>query len=348
MEIASKCLPVGTVPYDNIKHATMMMAKIFPQIPFLAILPNLSPEDTISKRLFENLPGIFYKDEKISINPGVPNYKENVTKLAEAFNDPNINNLEEYGFEADFLEKFFQIIKKFKSKNAVFNILGPISVSQILDDCAEQLVIFDKSYRKLFVQAICVKALWIIEKIKQVCPNTVPIIILEEPMLGQLGAIKKTNPQKDIDFLLELLKRVIKKLKKAGAIVGVQCFEKCDWSIPIKAGVDLISYDAYNNPNNLAIIPEILTNFLEQGGLINWGIVPVMSDNIVQGLRLDYLKKRLALTIEGVILSGVPRDLLYNASTVSLNGNTDKLSILFAEKAWMFASKLGSNLSNRF
>jgi len=344
VRVATKCLPVGALPYDNIKQTTAMMAKLFSQIPFVALLPNLSPEDTITKRLFENIPGIVYENEELVINPGVSNYKENMTKLEKAFNSPNMHNLAAYGFKADFLEKYFQMIKKFQSKNAIFNIPGPLSVSQMLDNYAEQHVIVDKSYRRLSVRAVCVKALWIIEKIKQVCSETVPIIILEEPMLGQLNSIKKTNPEKDNDFIADLLREVTRKLKKAGAIVGVQCFEKCDWSIPIKAGVDLISCDAYNNPNNLAIIPEILTDFLEKGGIINWGIVPVTSDQIVQGLKIDYLEKRLSATIDGVILSGVPEELLYKASIVSLNGSTDKLSIFFAEKALMHAIKLGSTL----
>ena len=134
-------------------------------------------------------------------------------------------------------------------------------------------------------------------------------------------------------------------MKEHGAIVGVQCMEKCDWSIPIKAGTDLISFDAYNNPNNLGIIPDIITKFLNKGGMINWGIVPVLSDNMVMYLNIDYLQNRLSSTIEGIVLSGVPKDLLYDSALVSLNGDTDKLSVMFAEKAIMLAEKLGSRLA---
>ena len=243
------------------------------------------------------------------------------------------------------MEKYLQMINKFKSPNAYINILGPFTVSQMLLASAQEQVLVDKSYRKLFIQAVCVKALWVIVEIKQVCPETVPVVILEEPMLSQLGMVKRENENITTDIVINLFSKVVEKLKQTGAIVGIQCLEKCDWSVPIKAGVDLISFDAYNNPNNLGIIPEIVTDFLRKGGMINWGIVPVVSDNMVKGLTIDYLYKRLSSTFGGIILAGVPAELLYQTALVSLNGDTDKLSIMFAERAMMLANQLASRLT---
>ena len=42
--------------------------------------------------------------------------------------------------------------------NAVVNLLGPFSISQILINAAEEEMLIDKTYRKLFIQAVCVKA----------------------------------------------------------------------------------------------------------------------------------------------------------------------------------------------
>jgi hypothetical protein len=347
MEITSRCLPVGALPYNTIKGTTAMLAKLFKETPYIPILPNVSQTDTMKNRVFANIPGVVYDSEKLILKVGTQEHKDNIADFEKAFNNPNIKNLENYGFEAEFLEKYFQMIKKFKSKYAYINLLGPFTVSQILISTAKEQCLADKSYRKLFIHAICVKALWLIEKIKQINPNTTPIVILEEPMFGQFGMVKRENNEVTADLVINLFSKVTEKLKKAGAIVGVQCFEKCDWSIPIKAGVDLISYDAYNNPNNLSIIPEILIDFLRKGGIINWGIVPVVSDTMVRGLTIDYLEKRLSSTIAGIVLAGVPAELLYRNIMVSLNSDTDKLSILFAEKAILLATQLASRLAVR-
>lgn len=348
MEIAAKYMPPGALPYNNIKNTTAMMAKLFRNTPFIPVLPNFSQEDTLDRRLFENIPGISYDKDKLVLNIGVLDYEKEVAVFEKVFRNPDSQHIEKYGFNAGFLEKYFQMIKKFQSQYAYINLLGPFTVSQILTSAAQGQILADKSYRKLFIQAVCVKALWLIKKIKQYCPNTIPIVILEEPMFGQFGMVKRENDEITADMVISLFSKVIEKLKSFGAIVGVQCFEKCDWSIPIKSGADLISYDAYNNPNNLSIIPDLLIDFLRNGGVINWGIVPVVSDNMVKGLSIDYLEKRLSSTIGGIILAGVPAELLYRNIMISLNNNPDKLSVMFAEKAIMLANQLGSRLAARF
>lgn len=348
MEIAMKCLPVNVLPYDNIKHTTAMMSKLFSKNPFIASLPNLSKNDTVANWLFENIPGTIYENGVLKLKVGDEKYEKSIFKLDKAFNNPDSDALNDFGFHAEFFEKYLQIIKKFSSPSASANLLGPFTISQMITSTAKEQILADKSYRKLFVQAVCVKAQWIIKQIKSVCPSTVPIIILEEPLLGQFGVLRRQNEDLTSDLVISLLMRVIEKIKSGGAIVGVQCFEKCDWSLPIKAGVDLISFDAYDNPNNLSIIPEIITDFLKNGGMINWGIVPVVSDSMIKGLNNDYLYKRLCSTIDGTFLSGVPAELLYKNALVSLNGNINHLSVMFAEKAYMLATHLGTRLASRF
>ncbi len=341
MELITRCLPVGTLPYDSIKHTTAMMAKLFQKTPFIALLPNLSSSDTLERHFFENLPGIVYGDDnKFILKTGTKEYNEEMSVLDAVYKNPDSKDIEKFSFEAEFSEKYFQMIKKFKSPNAIINMPGPFTVSQILTPVAEEQVLADKSYKKMFIQAVCVKALKIMKQINEISPNTVPIVILEEPELGQLSLIKRRNEVITNEFVVELISKVVEKLKGYGAIVGVQCLGKCDWSIPIKAGVNLISFDAYNNPNNLSIMADKLTKFLAKGGMINWGIVPVTSDNVIKGMKADYLYKRLITTMEGAVHSGIPSDLIYKSAIFSVNGNMDKLSVIFAEKAIMLTKQL--------
>lgn len=346
MILETRYMPVGSLPYEDLKLITAMEAKLYNKSPFIAVLPAISPDENIEKRTFANLPGVFYKDNSIVLRTGAKDYKDNVSMYSKAFNNPAIELLEPYAFEAVFLEKFFQMIKKFKPPIAYVNLLGPFTISQILYKIAKEQFITDKNYRKLFVEAVCVKALWVINKMKEYCKNTVPVVILEEPMLGQFSMLKRQNEEITPEFVIGLYERVTQKLKSAGAIVGVQCMDKCDWSLPIKGGVDLISYDAYNNPNNLCIIPEIITSFLEKGGIINWGIVPVASESMIKGLSIDYITNRLAFTMQGLVLSGVPEILVQNSAMVSLNGNLSHLPIFFAEKAIIMAVHLSTRLNS--
>ena len=194
------------------------------------------------------------------------------------------------------------------------------------------------------MQAICVKAFWIIEKIKELSPDTVPIIVLEEPLLSQFGVLKREDEDVTLDIVKNLFVRTIEKIKSKGALVAVQSMEKCDWQIPINAGVDIISFDAYNNPNNLCIIPDTIIDFISRGGKINWAVVPVMTESMVKGLNIDYVANRLFATMEGLILAGVPEKFVYNSALVSIQGDLNDLPIIFSEKAIILSTQLAKKI----
>lgn len=344
MKLATRCIPLGALPYDSIDSTTKMAAKLFEKTPFIAMLPTISADDTIEKRTFENLPGIKIQEHDVLIKITSNHYKQWMSKLEKAFNHPTLDNLEPFAIKAPFMEKFFQMIKKFKSPNAVINLLGPFSISQMLTNAAEEEMLIDKTYRKLFIQSVCVKALWAIEKIREISPETVPLIILEEPLYGRLGDIKRENEEITVELVTMLFARVVEKLKESGALVGVHCQDKCDWKIPINAGVDLISFDAYNNPNNLCIIPEQIIEFVSRGGKINWGIVPTTTESVVKALNIDIVENRLFSTMQGLVVAGVPENFVYNSAFVSVQGDLNKLPIIFAEKAVILANQLSKRI----
>lgn len=344
MKLYTRCLPLGALPYETVEAATKMEVKLFEKMPFLARLPKIDAEDNIIKRTFENFPGVKINDHNVILKVSSNHYKQRISKLEKAFNHPNLEDLEPFAIAAPFMEKFLQMVKKFEPHYAQLNLLGPFTISQMLQNAAEEQMLIDKSYRKLFIQGVCVKALWMIEKIKEISPKTIPVIMFEEPLLGQLGDIKRNNEEVTVELVTALFSRVFEKLHEANAVAGVQCLDKCDWKIPISAGVDLISFDAYNNPNILTILPEQIIEFVERGGKINWGIVPVMNEAMVKSLNIDYLAKRLLSTMEGLILAGVPEKYVYNSAMVSLQGDVDKLPIIFAEKAIILATQLAKRI----
>ena len=166
MKLVTRCIPLGALPYETVESVTRMAAKLFEKMPFVAVLPKISESDNIIKRTFDGIPGIKIKDKEILVKTTSTSYKQGISKLEKAFNHPTLENLEPFAIESPFMEKYFQMITKFNSPNAIINLLGPFTTSQILTNAAEEEMLVDKSYRKLFVQAICVKALWTIEKIK--------------------------------------------------------------------------------------------------------------------------------------------------------------------------------------
>lgn len=344
MKLKTKCLPLGSIPYSSVDPAARMVAKLFPTTPYLAFMPIVDEEDSVISRTLKGIPGIKIKENKIVLKTSTKQYKHDSALLDKAYNSLDKDDIEKFAIESVFLEKYLQLIKKFRSPQACINLLGPFSLSQMLDNAVEEQMLTDKSFRKLFIQAICVKAIWMINKIKEYNPSIEPIVVLEEPLYGRLGEIKRADENVTVELITNMFARVIEKLKSVGATVVVQCMEKCDWKIPINAGADIISYDAYNNPNNLCIIPETIIDFLKRGGRINWGIVPVANESMVKALNIDYIENRLMATIDGLVLAGVSQDLVHSSAMVSVQGDMSHLPVIFAEKAIMLSTQLASRL----
>lgn len=344
MKKTFRCLPTGDLPYTTDKAATKMMVKLFEDIPYLANLPEASPDETLIKRTLINTPGVHIKEKKIIFKNDEEDLKQKLVALDAAFNNPTPENLEPYALNTFFLPKYRQIIERIKPAQTVVSLAGPFSVSQkILNKDGSQLLA-DKYYRKLVVQAVSVKALWIINKIREISPETVPLILLEEPLLNRVGDVKRENEDVTRDVIINMMSKVISKIHEFDSKAGIQCFEKCDWKIPIEAGVDLISFDAYTNPNNLNIIPDQVNEFLIRGGRINWAIVPVRNETLVKSLSIDNIYDRFIKTIEGLITAGTSERLTYNRASVSIQGNVNHLPLIFAEKALILSSQLAKRI----
>ncbi len=343
-KISFKCFPSGNLPYETNEAATKMMVKLFEEIPYLAMLPNASETENIYYRSLENLPGVLLKDKKIFFKDKVPSFKQELVSLDVAFNNPTEENLEKYKINSFFLPKYLQILQRLQPKETVVNILGPFSVAHILSQKDSPHVLTDKCYRKLVIQAVCVKAIWLIRKIKEASPDTHPIVVLEEPLYHHYGDLKRGNNEITREIVLNLFSKVVNKIKEYQGLVAIQSFEKCDWQIPLEAKVDIISFDAYNNPNNLNIIAEKINDFLIAGGRINWAIVPTKTEALVKSLNIDEVYNRFEKTVEGLIVSGASERLVYNRALVSIQGNVDKLPLIFSEKALILATQLSKRI----
>ena len=344
MKIALKSMPYGNLPYDNIEYVTKMMLKLFEDTPYLPFLPKISSADNITNRTLSNIPGVKIKSRQVLFDNTSENFKKKILHLDDAFNNPTPDKLEAYRFSAIYLEKYLQIIKRLQPQETIINLLGPFSISQMLMNKNSEQFLADKSIRKLVVQSVCVKALWIINQINKLSPDTLPIIMLEEPLLNKFGSIKRNCEEVTTDLVTNIYSKVIKKIQEHGGAVGIQSFEKCDWQIPINAEADIISFNAYSHPNNLNIIAKKVNEFLINGGHINWGIVPVKNESTIKAYSVDKAYDHFLKTIYGLIDSGVSEKLAFNRASVSVQGHVDKLAIIFAEKSLIISSQLAKKI----
>ena len=347
MKLNFRNFPYGSLPYDNIQLCKQLMLRLYENIPYLAELPLIDKNDNIKVKTFENIPCVTLKDGKFLL-PECTNEKFilSISQLEQACNSDNPEDYTPYGSNGTpYSNIYYEMLKRLKPEYTIINLLGPFSFANMVFNKNATVLLTDRAYRKYIVQAITVKALWYISKIKEASPETKPIIMFEEDLLYKYGTLKRTNEEINKETIITLFSKIFTKVQKSGGVVAVQSLEKCNWQLVFETeGVNIISFAAYNNPNNLNIISDAVNRFLSKGGYINWAIVPVTSEIAIKGLNLDTAYNRLINTMESLISEGVSADLIYKQATVSVQGHMSQLPILFAEKALMLTDKISKKL----
>lgn len=343
-KISLKSFPVGALPYEDDATTTKMMLKLFEKVPYLALLPKADANEHLLYRTFSGIPNITFKDKRAFLSNDFAKLKQDVLVLDNAFNNPTAENLEVFAADSFFLPKYMLILNRLKPAHTVINLMGPFSASQMMITEGNKQVLADKLYRKLLVEAVVVRALWFVQEIKSFSPNTTPIIVLEEPLLYKIGEVKRGNEDITKEVIVNFFAKTIEKIQASGAKVCIQSFEKCDWQIPLEAGVDIISFDAYNNPNNINIISEKINAFLQKGGVINWGIVPVKNETIIKSTSVEKIYDRFISTVNALVVAGVDENLAFNNAMVSTQGDLENLPLFFAEKALILATQLAKRI----
>ena len=346
MELHFKNLPSCGLPYNTINAAMTTIIKLFENIPFLPDLQNADSNDSLLNITLSNVPGIVQKEDGLHLIED-RQYKNFMKLMDDAYVEMSMQNLEPFKIDAVFMDRYIKAIHRIKPHETIIRLYGPFSLMYNLRNVECMQTITDRTLRKFFVQLYVLKSLWFINKIQTISYDTKPIIILEEPFLNKFSNIKRQSENIESYLLVDLYAKIFEKIHKNGGFVGIQCFEKCDWKIPLDAGVDIISFDAYHNPHNLIIISAYIQKFLQDGGFINWGIVPMDSADILTKMNVEFAYDRFTKTVEELIGKGISRDLVYNNSLVSVVGDVYKLPLLFSEKALLLANKIAAKLATK-
>ncbi len=355
-KLTFECLAIGSLPHDNLEKAMELVKKDFYKIPFWPQLTKINKNEDMIIQFLENMPSFFV--EKDYLDTECDKFFENIE---EFFNDYEIitsQNLDEstakildkYAISRNnsiAFPKFIEIIKNTKPNFAKGQIVGPFTLSTSLTDKSGKSAFYDETLKEIITKTLVLKALWQIKEIKCANSDTTPIIFIDEPSLSQLGTSAfLTVSQNEV---IEMLKSVSDIIKQYGAISAIHCCGKCDWTIPIDAGVDIINTDAYTYAQNLSIFSEKIKIFLENGGKIAWGVVPTLDTKALEKIDLNKLISVFEKAVKYLTKKGINEKIILENSLITPSCGAGGLSEELAEKAMDLTkelSKYGIQISN--
>ena len=330
-----------------------VVKKDFPQIPFFPQLKNINKNEDMIIQFLEGLPSFLpSKLENFTIDSDSEEFFEDLetffTDYEKITSENNAEILERYGISKDFsssFEEFENIIKTTKPQFAKGQIVGPFTLATTLQDNNGKAVIYDETLKDIIVKLLSLKALWQIKRIKKANPDTTPIIFMDEPSISQLGtSAYMTISEAEV---IQMLKEISDIIKANGGISAIHCCGKCDWSIPMKAKIELLNPDAYTFAENFSIYYKMIENHLLSGGKIAWGLIPTLDVDALRGTTLKNLIEKFEQAVKYLTNKRIDEKLIIDNSLITSSCGAGSLSIENAERAMDLVSELSKELKAR-
>jgi methionine synthase II (cobalamin-independent) len=308
-DLRLQSLAIGSLPHKDLYRAMRLVRENFSEIPFLPQMVGMNE--------FEDMLTCFAPDK--------------------------------CGVEALALEPFLQLVRETKPKYAKAQVAGPFTLAATLMYNSGKQTLQDKTLRDDIVKTLGGKALWLAEQIKAANPpcghplagGTTPIIFIDEPLLTHIGMPGFIEVSQEI--VTEMIREVSDLIKENGGISGVHCCGACDWSIPVSAGVDIISFDAYT----CSISPETAAEFLARGGKIAWGVVPTLDREVLAQADLPQMIEVFQRGVKHLTAHGINEKIIIDNSLITPSCGTGGLSEELAEKVLRLTRELSEALKLR-
>ncbi len=186
-------------------------------------------------------------------------------------------------------------------------LLGPVTVALSLRSAG----VATEAAVDVAAQLVTVRAAALLDTARAAVPDAVVMMVLNEP--GLIGAMHPTFPLGPAE-VRALLDPVVDGLDRRNGrgrlLIGAHVPGRTDWGAIISSGVSLISTPADGGMLGWA---EVLADFLERGGRVAWGAVPVDQP---LGTGEELLWRRLTATWCELVGEGVDPLLLRTRSFI--------------------------------
>ncbi len=131
-------------------------------------------------------------------------------------------------------------------------------------------------------------------------------------------------------------------MQENGALVGIHCCGKSDWSLITECGIDILNFDAFYYGESLGLFSKEMEAFLNKGGKIAWGVVPTLDVDSLEASTLESLTAKFEEAVSYLTNKGISRELINENSIIQHLCGAGGLSLEQAEKAMRFTSELAA------
>ena len=320
-----------------------------PEIPAWPQLPKRSPDERMIPQFAMGLPGVERHEGRMVIDTTKPSFDDELLRFYEAYLSASEGSdsgaLERFGLPWERAAGLYALLEALPSSSirpvaVKGQLTGPFTLGTGVTDQNGRYAYYDHRLRDAIVKYLAMNARWQIRKLRPFARQV--LLFLDEPALSGYGSSAFVSvSERDI---LDDRGEVISAIHDEGGLAGVHCCGNTDWSLLLKSGVDILSFDAYEFFDRLALYSADLGTFLERGGLVAWGIVPSLDPEALERETVGSLLDRLKAQFRRLEEAGIPADLLRRQALITPSCGAGSLTEELAEKALRLTADLSKAL----
>jgi hypothetical protein len=257
---------VGALPHTDPVTACSDVLDIFPQFPYVPSLPDRGQMESIVFNDSEQLPGRIIRDDRLLFDSTT----DQTEAMEQVYMDYVEGNYVPYGLHKEYASGFIEMMSHTLSDAKVLKcqVTGPVTFGMQVVDANKRPIYYDEQLADVLSKMIALKAHWCEREMRQRTGVTETLVVLNEPYLASLGSSVVPVDKETVRAGWEDIAALIE-----GGL-GIHCCSNTDWEFVLGLRPSVISIDAYTTANEFLLYADSIVTYMEQGGILAWGIVP--------------------------------------------------------------------------
>ncbi|MEE4310780.1 MAG: hypothetical protein V2J62_02825 [candidate division KSB1 bacterium] len=344
---------IGSMPFDNTDYAVDISLSKIASAPFWPQLPKLGLNEQMEIQYSEGMPCIVIDREKERMYfDTTGDYSEAFAEFYEAYMmamDPDEGNgdCSAMAISSDFSKGVYVFEDRLKELGTKLPLVkvqttGPCSFALTIVDENKRAIYYNEEFRDVVIKALAMKCRWQIQKFQPYAEKV--ICFIDEPILSAFGSSTYVSVKRE--DVVSHLAEVIDAVHTDNALAGVHCCGNTEWSILIDAGVDIVNFDAFDYGETIAIYADSVKPYLQNGGMLAWGVVP--TSTAIREQTLDGMVSHYDRLIDHLSSRGIDKQLILDQAIVTPSCGTGSMEPSDAEKVFEMTQQLSEAMKQKY
>ncbi len=342
---------IGSFPGKDHRKAVEAVLSYGKELPCWPQLPAF-PNEGMLRQFSRGLPG--FDAERLVLNPEAPGFEEEMLAFYEEYMavEEGAKSLSETRFVTTREEApgLYLLVEEIRGRNLApkavkGQVTGPFTLGTGLKTPDDKAVFYDLQGRDLITKLVALKAKWQAAFLAEL--GFPVLLFFDEPALAGFGSSAYVGVSEE--DIIQALSEVAETLKAQGALPGTHVCANTEWRLLVKAGVSVISFDAFDYLDRFLLFAADLKIFLENGGIIAWGIVPTLKPEALKQATAQDLSKRLKEALQTLAQkTGVDASQIARQSLVTPSCGMGTLPEELVEKTLLLNKEVAGCLQEEF